>query len=478
MNSGNTAAKTEHLNRRRVRTSETPTCPNSEGDHPNEGRNVDASEHPTVLDDHDIDVLDTPDWRSRNAELRHRYLTMQSERDAAIERDDHDAAADATRSLDQLGREFYELNQGLALASARRFGTGAGSLADYQAAAALGLWEAFTRWDPDRGVAFSTFSRQYVNGRIQRSVRQVEFSQLSQSEFALRKHVRIAANAIAGAERRAATVEELAEAVGDKPERVLRTMAAPNASLETPLGDGSSTLGDLIADEKPALADIDNVDDLAELLDTLPDLEAWILASRSGAYGGKTPSLLDIAGHLGIGREIARRAETRGRLTLAAAKLERENPSESSVDTLAELTGKSPKHVRKHLLEPDLNELRWRWARTCDALALSGDRSQTRTNRSKLGDIGRETLRQISPDAHDAAGRYTTSDGESITADEAACVLFDAFLQWDPESTTWKAQARNHLNAVGKRTRRQHTPEPVDQDNTWSWLETRHVPHA
>lgn len=435
---------------------------------------------PTVtgIEDDDLVDIDTPDWRSRNTELRTKYIAAQAVRDQAVNDNDPDATETATRALDELGRQFYELNQGLALASARRFSTGAGSISDYQAAAALGLWEAFTRWDPARGVAFSTFSRQYVNGRIQRAVRQVEYSQLSQSEFSLRKHIRVAANSISSAEQRPATVEEIAEAVGEKPERVLRTLSAPNASLETPLGDGSSTLGDLIADETPDLGGIDSMDDLSALLDNLPDLEAWILAGRSGAYGGETPSLLDIAGHLGIGREIARRAETRGRLTLAREKLEREADTRLTVEELAEKTGRPVKELRKYLLEDNLAELRRQWARASDQLARAGDRQEAHNSRNRLDHIGRASITLIARDAHSAAERRTHVDGEDLTADEAASMLFDAFLQWDPDTTTWKAQAQEHLERVTLRKRR-HTPaDELDQGNTWDWLKARHVNNA
>ena len=436
---------------------------------------MDTTNVTTEHEDDEIAGLDTPDWRSRNADLRARYLHAITARDQAIASADTIKVADAERTLENLGREFYELNQGLALASARRFSTGAGSLADYQAAAALGLWEAFTRWDPERGVAFSTFSRQYVNGRIQRAVRQVEFSQLSQSEFSLRKHIRAAANAIATTEQRAATIEELAQAVGERPERVLRTMSAPAASLETPLGDGAGTLGDLVADEPPILDDHEGVDDLGALLDPLPDLEAWILAVRSGAYGGDTPSLLDVAGQLGIGREIARRAETRGRLRLIHDKLTERNGEPPAPGDLAEAIGKDTRHVRKYLVDPDLAELRRRWQRATDALSFAGSRVDQSHARATLAEVGQQVLTRLADQAADASVRYSDTDGNRVSTDEAACALFHAFVTWNTDESTWAEQARQGLDAIGTRRRRSGVAEPLDQGNTWTWLKNRYV---
>jgi DNA-directed RNA polymerase sigma subunit (sigma70/sigma32) len=167
-------------------------------------------------------------------------------------------------------------------------------------------------------VTFSTFSRQYIAGRVQRAVRQVEFSHLTQHEFNLRKRIRAAQAILSAKLERPPTMEEIAQEAGVPLEKVNKTLSAGTASLDTPIGDGDGTLADVVAKVGTSDADRTTVD-IEQHLDELSALELWVISARSDIYDGDNQSLVEVSDTIGIGREIARRAETRGKLRLHAA---------------------------------------------------------------------------------------------------------------------------------------------------------------
>lgn len=423
------------------------------------------------IDEIETELEATPDWKNRNTSLRREYTVAAKAKADAETSADHDAAQAAERELNRIGNEFYELNKGLVLAAARRFNAGGGSTPDYIGAAALGLWEAFLRWDPERGAAFSTFSRQYIAGRVQRTVRQVEFTHLTQQEFNLRKRIRQAQGELSLALGRTPTHQEIATAAEVPLEKVTKTLSTLTTSLETPIGDGTSTVMDLIADKaaEPGLTSLDGLD---AALDELSNLELWIITARSDMYGGDSQSLVEIADTIGIGREIARRAETRGRLRLAAAQFAHAKGTNPTVEQLAAFTGKPVDHVEEYYSStyPDLKH---RYRRITAAIARAVTVTARSTAAARLDRFGEEFL-TISESLAAELGLRHLDGGEPIGTAEAGWSLFEAFLDWDETSgTPFPSHARKHLAAkYGKPARPAEgiTADPIDAEMTWTWI--------
>lgn len=93
----------------------------------------------------------------------------------------------------------------------------------------------------------------------------------------------------------------------------MRCALRPVVSLETPVGEGASELGELLPDpsvEDPseAVARSDARYRLAEALAALPERERTVLCGRTG-FDGRPQSLTTIGKSLGVSRERARQLE-------------------------------------------------------------------------------------------------------------------------------------------------------------------------
>jgi DNA-directed RNA polymerase sigma subunit (sigma70/sigma32) len=430
----------------------------------------------TALATVDVPAEAGTNWKEKNAILRARYTATKARLDAANQAGDMSATRQAQYDLDAIGNDFYALNKGLALSAARRFNTGGDTGADYAGAATLGLWEAFLRWDPTKGAQFSTFSRQYISGRIQRTVRQVEFNHLTQQEFNLRTAVRRAQTLLSTELGRTPTHAEIATAAGCAVDKVEKTLTNPNRSLDSSIGDGNGTFMDLIADMtsagEPSLEGIDGID---EALDELSDLELWVVTARSDMLGGDAPSLVEVADTIGIGREIARRAETRGWMRVAASRYALENASVATDLQLQEYTGKDAAHVVKYRTS-GFEDLKTRYRRILGALRQASTPLDRNAAQARLDRFGEEFLTATAALALELGARHA-DEGGPIGADSAAWEIFRAFLTWDEQSgTAFGTHARRELAGTLGRPSAPTTgegTEPVDITSTWTWIRRR-----
>src|SRR5215212_109988 len=181
---------------------------------------------------------------------------------------------------------------------------------------ALALVQAVDHYDPGRGMKLSTYATWWVKQAIRRAA-------MAQS-----RPVRVP-------ERLWERAEELSRAercLGPRPEQEgwgwepseasswsgeeleeVRCALRPVVSLEAPVGEGASELGELLPDpsvEDPseAVARSDARYRLAEALAALPERERTVLCGRTG-FDGRPQSLTTIGKSLGVSRERARQLE-------------------------------------------------------------------------------------------------------------------------------------------------------------------------
>ncbi len=153
--------------------------------------------------------------------------------------------------------------------------------------AAIGLIKAVDRFDPDRGIAFSTFAVPTILGEIKRHFRDLGWSvrvPRRLQELALR--VQRATEDLSAQLGRSPTVDELAVACGAPAEQVLEARATGTAHHPVPLdglADDDEDDGpprQLVGEEDPGYGRAEQSADLERLLMRLDERERVVLRLR------------------------------------------------------------------------------------------------------------------------------------------------------------------------------------------------------
>jgi RNA polymerase sigma-B factor len=244
------------------------------------------------------------------------------------------------RERDELRRKFHEYAQsrdrilrdelvtahmGLAEYLARRFTNRGEPLDDLVQVAALGLLKAVDRFDPERGLEFSTYATPTIVGELKRHFRDKGWA-VRVPRRVQELHLRLGSvvGTLSQEKGRSPTIGEIAQAAAVSEEEVLEAIEAGHAyrftSLDAPAsGDEDGSLSSQLGSEDQALVDSEHRVTLSPLIAQFPPRERMILHLRF--FEGLTQS--EIAGRLGISQMHVSRLLAR---SLAHLRTQAEEP--------------------------------------------------------------------------------------------------------------------------------------------------------
>lgn len=246
-----------------------------------------------------------PDQRE---ELRRKFNEFAGDRDPALR------------------AQLVEGHLGLAEYLARRFNNRGEQLDDLVQVASLGLLKAVDRFEPSRGVEFSTYATHTIVGELKRHFRDKGWAvraprRMQELYLRLGKVVSTLSQELG----RSPTIPELAADAQVSEEEVLEALEAGQAyrfsSLDAPGGgddDDGDTLSAHLGEEDPRLLEAEHRAALSPLIERLAPRDQTILHLRF--FVGMTQS--EIANQLGISQMHVSRLLARSLNQLRAAASE------------------------------------------------------------------------------------------------------------------------------------------------------------
>ena len=213
-------------------------------------------------------------------------------------------------------QEMIESNLGLVNAVARTYRGRSVPFDDLVQEGTVGLVKAVERFDPGREVKFSTYAVWWIRRSILDALAGSNVIRIPlKANRQLAAVRRVEAELERSGPRRASDAE-IAERteLNETTVRSLRTAARVTASLDDPVGEDMTPLGNLVADARavdPAESAIAREDrkDLSAMLRLLPERHREVLIRRYGLNASPVHSHEEIAQWLGVGEDRSRQIE-------------------------------------------------------------------------------------------------------------------------------------------------------------------------
>lgn len=218
------------------------------------------------------------------------------------------AAKRAQRLLQRAGELRWHvvvMHDGLARSWERKFARRGQDRAEIAQVARLGLYEAAKRYDPDRGVKFSTHAQWWIRARLMRELSGSALSHTKQEQLRNLHKLQQAHPGITDA--------DAAQWLGLTLQALRKLQALEvtqnQVSLDTPQTESGDSLHEVISEDPSDEADGLDHQLLLRCVDQLPDFHQQVLTMRYGLTGETPITLAEAGGLLGYSREWIRRAE-------------------------------------------------------------------------------------------------------------------------------------------------------------------------
>jgi RNA polymerase primary sigma factor len=226
---------------------------------------------------------------------------------------------EAREEFERAKDELVRCNLRLVVDIAKHYSGRGLSLLDLVQEGNIGLMKATERFQYRKGFKFSTYATWWIRQGITRA--------LADQSRTIRVpvHLTEASNRILRTSRRLVqqlgrepTLEELSAALRVRPEKIQETMEPfqEPVSLDNPVGDGDTLLGDLIADSQsvPPDAHVDRIEQARQverILSTLTPREQLVIRMRFGIGQDEPFTLEQVGERLSVTRERIRQIEAK-----------------------------------------------------------------------------------------------------------------------------------------------------------------------